>query len=84
MENKRKALTLEELRGMEGKPVLVEMKNKSEHEHNGVYISLYDSQMQAVRLWGVDGAWLRFSEKDMKVYAYTEPTRLDRKAWRAE
>lgn len=77
----RKALTLDELRDMEGNPVLVEMKNEIEREHNGVYISLYDKQMKAIRLWGVDGAWLRFSEKDMKVYAYTDPPRLGRSAW---
>lgn len=74
----RKPLTLDELMQMDGKPVLVEMKNERDRKHNGVYISLYDKQMKAIRLWGVDGAWLRFLEKDMKVYAYTEPSHINR------
>ena len=79
--SKRKPLTLEELRKMDDKPVLVE--SDSDYIPGGVYLCEWCDWKEEARLWSYEGEnwFIGKYDKGVKVYAYAEPPRLDRSAW---
>lgn len=58
-------LTLEELRGMDGKPVWLSIHRK---KTSMWVIVKWDAQMNAIRLWDNSGAWWRFDPSQMDIY----------------
>lgn len=79
--SERKPLTLEELRKMDGKPVLVE--SDSDYIPGGVYLCNWCDWKEEARLWSYEGEnwFIGKYDKGVKVYAYAEPHRLDRSVW---
>lgn len=80
--SERKLLTLEELRKMDGKPVLVE--SDSDYIPGGVYLCDWCDWKEEARLWSYEGEnwFIGKYDKGVKVYAYAEPHCLDRSAWK--
>ena len=79
--SERKPLTLEELREMDGKPVLVE--SDSDYIPGGVYLCGWCDWKEEARLWSYEGEnwFIGKYDKGVKVYAYAEPPHFDRSAW---
>lgn len=76
----KKPLTQEQLREMNGKAVRVE--SETEYIPSGIYLcDVRDGEVP--RLWGYecDNWFLYEFIKGIKVYAYSEPPRLDREEW---
>lgn len=79
--SEQKPLTLEELRDMDGKPVIVE--SDVEYIPSGVYLASWENHMKDIRLWAEEGEnwYLGKYAKGVKVYAYTDPPHLYRSVW---
>lgn len=75
-----KPLTMEQLRGMDGQPVLVKLIEESKGRKEGWALIYNDEGYCAVQRWTQSPLWYKDYGKTWLAYAY-HPVHIDREKW---